>query len=86
MPRTGVHHYTAYDKAHRDDTADRMAARRLMIRTYAAKHGETLEQATRKWANMDVDHIKAIKGGGSGRALSNLRFRDPHANRADKTY
>ena len=76
MPRSGPHRYGPYERAHRDDTADRMAARRLMIRTYGAKAA----------AGKDVDHIKSIKGGGDPRSLANLRFRDPRENRADKTY
>lgn len=76
MPRAGPHHYTAYDRAHKDDTATRMAARRLMIRTY----GED------KAKGMDVDHVKPLVEGGSGRDIHNLRFRDPGANRGDKSF
>ena len=76
MPRKGPHRYGAYEKAHKDDTADRMWARRAMIR----EHGEA------KARGMDVDHIRAVEGGGAGRDLENLRFRNPRANRADKTY
>lgn len=75
MPRSGPHRYTAYDRAHKGDTADRMAARRYMLK----KLGNIP-------AGMDVDHIKSIKGGGAGRAHSNLRLRDASANRGDKTF
>jgi hypothetical protein len=74
MPRTGVHHYGPYERAHRHDTALRMAARRLMLK----KLGHIP-------VGMDVDHIKSIKGGGSNK-LSNLRLRDASENRGDKTY
>jgi len=76
MPRSGPHRYDAYARAHKHETADRMFARRLMIRKYGAAAAE----------GKQVDHIKSIKGGGNPRALSNLRFRDPHENMADKTY
>lgn len=76
MPRKGKHVYGPYERAHRDDTADRMAARRLMIRTHGAAAAK----------GKDVDHIKSIKGGGDPRSLRNLRFREPGANRGDKTY
>lgn len=75
MPRSGPHRYTAYDRAHKDDTADRMAARRYMLKKLGSIP-----------AGQDVDHIKSIKGGGSGRDPSNLRLRDASANRGDKTF
>jgi hypothetical protein len=75
MPRSGPHHYTAYDKAHRKDTQERVEARRILKKELgmAALKGK------------DVDHIKSIKGGG-GNSRSNLRLRNPHANRGDKTF
>lgn len=75
MPRSGPHHYNAYDRAHIHDTAERVEARRLMEKELgkAALQGK------------DVDHKLSLKGGGSN-DRSNLRLRDPHANRADKTF
>jgi hypothetical protein len=56
-------------------------AARGRARYYMMKHlGE------RAIAGKDVDHIKALKGGGSPTAHSNLRVRSIHANRGDKTY
>lgn len=75
MPRSGPHHYTAYDRAHKDDTAERMAARRYMEK----KIGHDIAPG------IDVDHRKAIKVGGTN-APGNLRLRSAHANRGDKTY
>lgn len=86
MPRSGPHRYDAYARAHKGETADRMAARRLMVRRYADRHELSVKSADRKLAHLDVDHIKSIKGGGAPRAVSNLRWRSPHANRGDKTY
>ena len=75
MPRKGVHHYTAYDRAHRKDTQERVEARRIMKK----KLGEKALQGK------DVDHIRSIKAGGKNDAR-NLRLRSPHANRGDKTF
>jgi len=75
MPRSGPHRYGAYERAHKDETAERMAARRFMER----KLGHDIP------AGIDVDHKKAIKGGGTN-APSNLRLRNASANRGDKTY
>lgn len=76
MARKGPHRYGPYERAHKDDTADRMYARRLMIRKYGKKAAK----------GMHVDHIRSIKGGGDPRNIANLRFRDPHENVSDKTY
>lgn len=76
MPRKGPHRYGAYERAHKDETADRMAARRLFIRV----HGEAAARGK------DIDHVKSIKGGGAPRDIRNLRARDPGKNRGDKTY
>ena len=75
MPRSGPHRYGAYEKAHIKDTDERVQARRVMKRELGA--------AALK--GKDVDHKKALKGGGSN-ARSNLRLRSPHANRGDKTF
>lgn len=75
MPRSGPHHYTEYDRAHRKDTQLRVEARRIM------KH--KLGAAAIK--GKDVDHKLSIKGGGKNTA-SNLRLRNPSANRGDKTF
>lgn len=60
-------------KSHR---AARGRARYFMIKRYGA---EVLK-------HKDVDHIKAMEGGGAGDAPSNLRIRSIAANRGDKTY
>jgi hypothetical protein len=73
--------YSAYDKKHQATPEEvhkrvlRNKARREMLRIYgkAALKGR------------DIDHVKALKAGGSN-AMSNLRIRSVHANRADKTY
>lgn len=75
MPRKGPHRYGKYEREHKDDTADRMAARRLYIKA----HGPIPD-------GYDVDHTKSIKGGGAPRSLSNLRVRKAGPNRGDKTY
>lgn len=75
MPRTSPHRYDAYARAHEHDTLERVRARRYMEK----KIGHDIP------AGIDVDHKKALKGGGSN-APSNLRLRDAHANRGDKTY
>jgi len=74
MPRSGPHRYDAYARAHKDDTAKAMAARRK----YEKEHGPL----PKGW---DVDHKKSIKAGGSN-AMSNLRARRSSANRGDKTF
>lgn len=75
MPRSGPHHYGAYERAHRHETDERVEARRFMEK----RLGHAIP------AGVDVDHKKAIEGGGSN-APSNLRLRSAHANRGDKTY
>lgn len=75
MPRKGPHRYLAYERAHKDETAERMAARRFLEK----KLGHDIPKG------IDVDHIKSIKGGGTN-APSNLRLRSAKANRSDKTY
>lgn len=79
MPRTGPHHYTAYDRAHRKDVQRRVEARRILKAELGAKAIE----------GKDVDHTISIKREGNGPEVnrrSNLRLRDPHANRGDKTF
>jgi hypothetical protein len=75
MPRKGPHHYTAYDRAHRHETDERVEARRFMEK----KIGHKIP------AGIDVDHKLALRGGGSN-APTNLRLRSAHANRGDKTF
>ena len=75
MPRSGPHHYGAYERAHRKDTQERVEARRFMVKKLGIKAVE----------GKDVDHKLSIKGGG-GNSPSNLRLRDPHSNRGDKTF
>jgi hypothetical protein len=73
--------YSAYDRAyeHRPEVKrkhyERIKARRLAIKMYgkAALVGK------------DIDHIRSLKAGGTTTA-TNIRPRDIHANRADKTY
>lgn len=74
MARTGPHHYDAYAKAHKADTAQAMAARRKFER----EHGPI----PKGW---DVDHKKTIHAGGTNNS-KNLRLRTAHANRGDKTF
>lgn len=75
MPRSGPHHYGAYERAHRQETDERVEARRFMEK----KLGHDIP------AGVDVDHKLSIKGGGSNKP-SNLRLRKASANRADKTF
>jgi hypothetical protein len=79
MPRSGPHRYGEYERAHRKDTQRRVEARRIMEQELgpAALRGK------------DVDHVVSMKREGNGKGInrrSNLRLRDPRANRADKTY
>lgn len=74
MPRKGPHRYGAYERAHKDETAQRMAARRLMEKKLGSIP-----------AGYDVDHVKSIKGGG-GNHEGNLRLRKSGPNRGDKTF
>ena len=74
MPRSGPHRYDAYARAHKDDTAKAMAARRK----YEKENGPI----PKGW---DVDHRKSIKAGGSN-DMSNLRPRRARENRGDKTF
>lgn len=59
----------------------RKKARRMMLRQLTEKHGKAV--AERMLDGKDVDHKKALGNGGSN-SVTNLRLRDPHANRADK--
>lgn len=61
--------------------AERKKARRMMERQLTAKYGAS--QAHKMLEGKDVDHKKAIGNGGKT-VMSNLRLRDPSANRADK--
>ena len=74
MPRKGPHRYGAYERAHKDDTLQRMNARNA----YERKNGPIP-------AGKDLDHKREIKRGGSNNP-SNLRVRDASANRADKSW
>jgi len=73
--------YSAYDRAYqkRPDVRrrhiERLRARRIAAKLYgkAAIEGK------------DIDHVKALVAGGKG-GPGNIRIRDRHANRADKTY
>ena len=79
MPRKGPHHYTEYDREHRKDTERRVQARRIMMH----------ELGPEALKGKDVDHIESLKREGTGAGVnrrSNLRLRDPHANRGDKTF
>ncbi len=75
MPRKGPHHYNAYDRAHIAETAERVEARRFMVK----KLGKAAVQGK------DVDHKHPVVEGGTN-APSNLRLRSPHANRGDKSF
>lgn len=77
MPRKGPHRYGPYERAHKHETAARMAARRLMIRKLGKKAVE----------GKHVDHVKSIKKYPHlARDPKNLRLRDPKKNMGDKTY
>lgn len=77
MPRSGPHTYDAYARAHKDEAADRIFARRLMVKKYGA--------AALKGKH--VDHIKSIKKYPElARDPKNLRIRDARENVADKTF
>jgi hypothetical protein len=73
--------YSAYDRAyeHRPEVkhkhAERVKARRLAAKLYGRA----------AIAGKDIDHVKSLQGGGQTVA-SNLRIRDIHSNRGDKTY
>lgn len=73
--------YSAYDAAYqkRPDVRLRHVERLRARREAVKKYGEAALRG------MDVDHIRALKGGGSN-LPSNIRLRAVHANRADKTY
>jgi hypothetical protein len=75
MPRKGPHRYGAYERAHKGDTAERMAARRYMEK----KLGRDLP------SDVHVDHKKEIKLGG-GNTPGNLRLRSERSNTADKSW
>lgn len=75
MPRTSPHRYGSYERAHEKDTLERVQARRYMEK----KIGHQIAPG------VDVDHKKSIEGGGTN-APANLRLRNSHANRGDKTY
>lgn len=73
--------YSAYDQAYQKRPAvrkrhiERLRARRLARKLYG-------ENAIR---GKDIDHVKALVAGGSNKP-GNIRIRDVHSNRADKTY
>lgn len=72
MPRKGPHRYGAYERAHKHETAQRMRARRALVK----KYGEAALKGK------DVDHVRPIRAGG-GNSPGNLRLRDPSKNRGD---
>ena len=74
MPAKGPRHYSAYDKSRVELTDERVQARREAIKRW----GEAAVKGK------DVDHVKPLDEGGTN-APSNLRLRDPHENRADKS-
>lgn len=74
MPRKGPHKYGDYERAHKDDTLQRMNARNA----YERRNGQIP-------AGKDLDHKKEIIRGGSN-SPGNLRIRDASANRADKSW
>lgn len=61
---------------------ERNRARASMLRQLTSRHGSVKAKAMMK--GKDVDHIKPLALGGKG-SLSNLRLRNKHANRADKS-
>ena len=67
--------------ARRKARNERKRARRAFEKNLAARYGA--ETAHHMMEGKDVDHKKPLAQGGSNSA-SNLRLRDPHANRADK--
>lgn len=73
--------YRPYDLAYsrrpevKKEHAERVKARRWAIK----KYGETAV------AGKDIDHIKSLKAGGHT-TMGNIRPRDIHSNRADKTF
>lgn len=73
--------YSAYDAAYqkRPDVRRRHILRLRARREAEKKYGKAALRG------MDVDHIRALKGGGSN-TRSNIRLRPVHENRADKTY
>ena len=73
--------YSAYDKAYqkRPEVRQRHILRLRARRRAAKLYGKAALQGK------DVDHVKALVSGGAN-TEGNLRLRDVHSNRADKTY
>ena len=73
--------YSAYDKAYqaRPEQVKKRVARNKARREMLKIHGKAALKGK------DIDHKKALEAGGSG-AMSNLRIRSVHSNRADKSY
>jgi hypothetical protein len=73
--------YSEYDREYehrpaiKRKHARRVAARRLAIKLYGKA----------AIAGKDIDHVRSLEGGGTT-SPSNIRVRDIHSNRADKTY
>ena len=73
--------YSAYDKAYQK----RPDVRRRHILRLRARRKAVKLYGKAALAGKDVDHVKALVSGGSN-TEGNLRLRDVHANRADKSY
>ena len=74
MAKRNYQHEAAIETdARRAARAQRLRARRLMIKDGLAK----------RFDHKDVGHVKAISKGGTN-ALSNLQMQDPQANRSFK--
>lgn len=73
--------YSAYDKAYdarpeiRKRHYERIKARRMAIKLYGKA----------AIAGKDIDHIRSLKAGGTT-SLANIRPRDIHSNRGDKSF
>lgn len=76
-PRDYAEEYQKYHKTKKQkaDHYARTKARRMLV----------AEGVIEKHAPVDVDHIKALKTGGTT-TRSNLRVRSRKANRGDKTF
>lgn len=87
--RTGRNY--SYDKAYEQDPTqvknreERNLSRRHALQSVAKAHNLTMGEAMKKKHSKDVDHIHALKSGGSN-SKKNTRWRSIHSNRGDKTY
>ena len=77
-----VHHETPYDRAHEATPEElrKRAARGRARYKMLKKYGEAALRGK------EIDHIHALATGGAADTMANLRIRDPHSNRADKTF